>query len=445
MLNERTGRKAGVARAAAWTVSFTGVVLGVLAPLGIYGLIWGSAGGVAAWEALEALERQEGSAVLVDVRPEGDFDQRHIRGAVNWPSPEIDALTSLEGIPPLLNGRALYLICEAGLSSATAARRLTGLGVEAVYSVTGGMQAWVGACAQDEASAYCSWGSDVRGWERATIRRMSLPEQWAAVLSAFVVKPLYMLGALILIVVLGRSQSQDLRLLRWGMSSFLAGETCCAANYIFFQGGSLLLDYWHAAGMVVAFGLTGLAVMEGLDSRFLHLSDRTKPCASLRMCGRCIKNRDVPCAARRGFLLLSGLMATLAFVPILAPFRTTAYNTVILGTPYSYLHPVALQLFEIRYCPMVALVLLAGAFGLLLIVKKRPTSAGARALFAAGAGALVFGALRLALLSIFEGDQVWASFWEELTELEFVLGVGAVLWIFRASLLATAPQALEGG
>jgi hypothetical protein len=148
-----------------------------------------------------------------------------------------------------------------------------------------------------------------------------------------------------------------------------------------------------------------------------------------------MKNRDVACAARRGFLLISVVAATLTFIPMLAPIRAGAYNTAILGTPYSYWHPVLLQLFETRYCPILALLLLVGAFGFLLAVKSKPVSAPARALFAAGLGALGFGLFRLALGSIFEGNLVWASFWEELTELELVLGIGAVLWVFRDRLL----------
>jgi hypothetical protein len=244
-----------------------------------------------------------------------------------------------------------------------------------------------------------------------------------------------MLGALILIIVLARHSAKDLRYAQWGMVSFLAGETCCAVNYIFFQGRSLFLDYWHASGMVVAFGFIGLAAMEGADSRLLHLTEETKPCVSLRMCGACVKTRDVPCAARRGFLLVSALAASLALIPFLAPVRAGAYNSMILGTPYNYLHPVLLQLFETRYCPILALVLLAGAFGFLLAVKNRPASAAARAFFAAGIGALGFGLFRLALGSMFEGNLVWASFWEELTELELVVGIGTVLWIFRDKLL----------
>jgi rhodanese-related sulfurtransferase len=426
-----------------WPIVLVGIALATLAPLGIYALVWGGAPEISAEEALGNLTRQDATAVLVDVRPEAARANGRIRGAVSWPLAEIEALAGTGDVPPSLQGETLYLVCDAGLSSAVAARRLAQLGVEEAYSIAGGLQAWVRVCAQHEASEFCSWGSPEGGWGRAPFRSMTMGEQWGAVLSAFVVKPLYMLGALILIVMLVGRGARDLRFAQWGMISFLAGETCCAINYIFFQGSSLFLDYWHASGMVVAFGFVALAAMEGLDARFLHLTEQTKPCVSLRMCGACIKNRDAPCAARRGFLLISGVAATLTFIPMLAPIRAAAYNTMILGMPYSYWHPVLLQLFETRYCPGLALVLLAGAFGFLLAVKNRPASAPARALFAAGAGALGFGLFRLALGSMFEGNLVWASFWEELTELELVLGIGAVLWFFRDKLLARDTRAVD--
>lgn len=419
-------------------VALAAVALGAMAPLGLYQVLWGSPM-IRAEEALDRLMRAGDSAVLVDIRPQEDFERRHVQAARNWPLSEIEALAGSGGVPAPFRGKTLYLICEAGLSSGLAARALDSLGVREVYSVAGGMQAWVGACRDVSGSEFCRWGSATAGWAEAPFQTMSSGEQWAAVLSAFVVKPLYMLGAALLLLVLRDRAARDLSRARWGVVAFLAGETCCAANYLLFQGDSVILDYWHAVGMVIAFGLVGWALMEGADSRFLHLSDE-RPCVSLRMCGACIKNRNVPCAARRGFLLVSALGATLACIPLLAPLRTEAYNTLILGTPYTYLHPAVLQLFESRYAPLVALLLLAGAWASLIADRRRAASPLARALFAAGIGALGFGVFRLMLGSIFAGNLVWASFWEELTELEFIIGTAAVLWIFRGPLLVRSDR-----
>ena len=55
--------------------------------------------------------------------------------------------------------------------------------------------------------------------------------------------------------------------------------------------------------------------------------------------------------------------------------------------------------------------------------------------FAAGMGTMGFSFLRLVLFHAFRDNLVWFGAWEEVTELLFVLGVGATLWIFRGALL----------
>lgn len=411
-------------------VAAIAIVVGGLAPPGLHAAVWGRAPELGAEEALDVLESASAEAVLVDVRPRAEFERRHLRPAAGWPVAEIELVSGPEDVPDQFRGKTLFLICEAGLSSAVAGRWLHSRGLLDVYSVSGGMQAWVGECARREASAFCQFGSRADRWEGAPFDAMTLAEQWAAVLSGFVVKPLYMLGALALIIYLWRVRATDGATLRWGLAAFLAGEACCAVSYLFFQGRSMSLEYWHAYGMVVAFGFVGFAAMTAIDGRFLHLSDE-KPCASLRMCGVCVKNRRAPCAARRLFLLVSSLGGTLAFIPLLAPIRGEAYNTVILGTSYTYSHPVVIQLFELRYCAVLALLLLGGAFAALFAAPGKAASPLARGLFAAGIGALGFGLLRLGLNRVFQGSLVWASFWEEWTELEFVAGIALVLWIYR--------------
>ncbi len=55
-------------------------------------------------------------------------------------------------------------------------------------------------------------------------------------------------------------------------------------------------------------------------------------------------------------------------------------------------------------------------------------------LFAAGMGPLAFAFLRLVFVGVFQDNLVWFSFWEELTELIYITGVGFILWIFRRGL-----------
>ncbi len=56
--------------------------------------------------------------------------------------------------------------------------------------------------------------------------------------------------------------------------------------------------------------------------------------------------------------------------------------------------------------------------------------------FSAGTGFLGFGFFRLIFFGVYRDNLVWPNFWEELTELMYVAGVGFVLFIIRHSLLA---------
>jgi hypothetical protein len=38
---------------------------------------------------------------------------------------------------------------------------------------------------------------------------------------------------------------------------------------------------------------------------------------------------------------------------------------------------------------------------------------------------------RLVLFQVYRDNLTWFVFWEEVTELIYIVGVGAVLWIFR--------------
>lgn len=67
---------------------------------------------------------------------------------------------------------------------------------------------------------------------------------------------------------------------------------------------------------------------------------------------------------------------------------------------------------------------------------KRENAVGiSKIFFAAGLGPLGFGFLRLILLHAYRENLVWFNFWEELTELIFVVGIGLTLWLFRSNLL----------
>ncbi len=263
-------------------------------------------------------------------------------------------------------------------------------------------------------------------------------EQWAAVISGFVVKPVYTLLSLVLIIVLWRQTAPDLAALRWALAAFFIGENFCAANYLAYCDQSTGFEYLHSFGMVGCMGLTVFAFFEGLDRRLIKLSDPEAGCAALSLCHRCHKYAPAPCGLRRLFLLFIPVLALLALMPLTAATHAVAYRTRILGADYLYSHPVVYQLFEIRYCPVAAMGLFAVSF-LLLRFKREEPVAWSKAFFAGGFGFLGFGFFRLVLFHAYRDNLVWFGFWEELTELMFIASVAAVLWIFRAGLFTRKP------
>lgn len=94
--------------------------------------------------------------LVVDVREPAEFAQQHISGAVNYPRgvlemnihnhPKVAASGCAADVAlAQLAQSPLYLICRSGARSALAAESLQRMGFTQVYSVAGGMQAWLDA------------------------------------------------------------------------------------------------------------------------------------------------------------------------------------------------------------------------------------------------------------------------------------------------------------
>ncbi len=268
--------------------------------------------------------------------------------------------------------------------------------------------------------------------ERAVV--MPLSQQIAAVAAGYVVKPIYMTLSVLIAVLLRRLKANDLVALRWGMISFFVGETFCAINYIFFDEAAHWAEYLHSYGMVVAFALMVYALMEGVDGRVIKLSQPDKRCAILELCGNCIKYNKVRCGATRLFLWFIPVITALAFIPLAAaPIAKSTHSTIV-GTPYTYRHPVIYQRFEIRYLPVLAIILLALAWLGIWQQRKSLFPHIAKLFIAAGLGALGFSFFRMALIGVYQDDLMWATFWEEVTELMLVTAVLITLWQFRQTL-----------
>jgi len=76
-------------------------------------------------------------ALLIDVRNPEEFAEAHIAGAISIP------LAALEnGSMEALRAPAIVTYCKTGKRSARAVEKLQALGIERVYSIAGGIDAW---------------------------------------------------------------------------------------------------------------------------------------------------------------------------------------------------------------------------------------------------------------------------------------------------------------
>lgn len=260
-----------------------------------------------------------------------------------------------------------------------------------------------------------------------------LAEQIAIVVAEFLIKPIYMLIALALIIALRRSHMLDLVALKWSMIFFLAGEIFCAINIIFFADANPLMEYLHSYGMTLCIGTLTFAAFYALDSRLIKYGDATKACAALGLCRECYKHSNVVCRARHIFAALGLAVFALAFLPLTVPQQTSAYNSTVFGIAHFFSHANVHQWFEIRYSPIIALLLSVIALVILLLDDKSPLLFP-KVILAASIGFLGFSFFRLVLFIPYPQNLGWFFFWEEATELIFIVGVAYMLWIFRRGL-----------
>ncbi len=291
------------------------------------------------------------------------------------------------------------------------------------------------------------------------VRDIGVFEQWLVVITAFGVKPAYMLLSLVWIIWLWRQQASDLVALRRGLIFFLAGETACAANYVAFGGNSAITDYFHSYGMAVGFSFVAYAVLEGVDFRLIKYSPAKDRCAALSLCRSCIKyatgsagapaddvRAGMPslkearnslalpvCALRRLFSFLIPALVVVSLMLPCAEINPVSHRINILNSAQDFPAPMWAQIFEARYCAWASVVLLLISWGILSFKQTEPVPL-AKVFFAAAMGPLGFGLMRLFLRTAYREDLAWANIWEEVTELIFVAAVGLVLWLFRRAL-----------
>jgi rhodanese-related sulfurtransferase len=419
------------------------IVVAGLIPVASYWYWIGRGPGLEPQQAWEMLKKPGFSTALADVRTRKEFSAGHLEGAMSWPYSDIMALEQRESLPQAFSGKRLILICSGGVMDALAASHLRNTLAVDAYFVKGGMQGWI-----EHGDQPCGMVMLLKAnsTDKASlpVRASSSFEEWALILSGFAMKPAYMILALVLIIILWRSSASDLVALRWSMIFFLAGEIACALNYLIFTDGSHLMEYLHSYGMVTGFGFAAFALLQGMDTRLIHLSDPGQKCAALGICRACIKYGVNPCRLKQMFYFLMPACAVLAAIPFSSAVKAVSYNTHIWGTLYNFSHSVLYQIYEIRYCPVAAIIFCLISF-LALRFKKNDAIEWAKIFFSSAVGAMGFGLFRLVLFSLHSENQVWFSFWEETTELVFICGVCFTLWSFRKSLFEVRGQPTMSG
>jgi len=419
------------------------VVIGGALPLVAYWFSLGRVPTLMPDDARELLGKPGSTAVLIDVRASEEFKANHLEAAENWPYDEVMKMP-LRGpsseIPERFKGKTLLLICNAGVHSALATARLHKSGLLNVFNVRGGMQGWVAGGGKPCPVSLVTLRAASGETAPLPFHELTRYEQWVVVFSGIGVKTTYMALALVLVGVLWRRRAPDLVALRWAFVFFFVGEAFCAGNYLLFNDQSYLFEYSHSFGMVLSFAFVTFAFFEGLDNRIIKYGDPSQKCAALGLCRSCIKYTDAPCGLKRLFLFLAPAGIILAFIPLTAEPHSVSFNTRIFRTLYNYSHPVVYQMYEIRWCPWFAILLFAITF-LILLFKRNDPVTPSKVFFAAAMGYLGFSFFRLFLYVPYRDNFIWFVFWEEITELIFVVGALFVLWAFRHGLFAQEATA----
>lgn len=160
-------------------------------------------------ELAAALERGE-KPLIVDTRDPASYRAGHLAGALSLRPTEIDGYF---GRLPTQHRRRIIAVCAYGQASLTVAAHIAGHGHLRVYSLAGGMTRW-------QALGKPQVTTPAPIIARTLVAPLRLPttvlQQLASVVSGLVLKPIYMLLALLLIVVLWRQEAK--------------GSYCCAVG-----------------------------------------------------------------------------------------------------------------------------------------------------------------------------------------------------------------------
>jgi rhodanese-related sulfurtransferase len=77
--------------------------------------------------------------VIVDVREDHEFNKGHIENAINMPFGKFE--DTWKQLEPYKN-TPLIVVCQTGTRSTPACKKLSKMGFEKVFNISGGMQSW---------------------------------------------------------------------------------------------------------------------------------------------------------------------------------------------------------------------------------------------------------------------------------------------------------------
>ena len=83
----------------------------------------------------EALALMNKGAIVIDVRTESEYNEGHIKGAINIPVDEIENITYDKN-------ETLIVYCASGVRSSNAATILADMGYTSLYNLDGGLLNW---------------------------------------------------------------------------------------------------------------------------------------------------------------------------------------------------------------------------------------------------------------------------------------------------------------
>jgi hypothetical protein len=173
-----------------------------------------------------------------------------------------------------------------------------------------------------------------------------------------------------------------------------------------------------------------------IDRHVLHISPAHKGCRLVGLCGACVKSptgeiTSQDCGLRRIGLAALPVAALLAAMPLMAGISASAYNAAVGPMVQFFTRTMIQQVFEARYCPLAAMLLFGLAWVFLVFSRRESVPGVVRLLGCGGIGFLSFSFFRVALGLMYDQHLALANFWEEATEMVFILGVYYLLWVFR--------------